>query len=91
MEEELQKMYDSEINVQINSFWDGGWRVAIGDHVNGFIRPDWDSCELHEVIPALQDLIRKYYPDSAYAKSLPKKEPGGHSVNADGFCNMGCC
>ncbi len=29
MKEELQKIYDSEINVRIESFWDAGWRVAI--------------------------------------------------------------
>lgn len=71
MEKELQKMYDSEINVQISCFWDGGWSVKIGDPVNGFHRPKWDSCELNEVIPALQELIREHYPKSTYAKSLP--------------------
>lgn len=74
MEEELQKMYDSEINMQIGCFWDGGWYVALGDSVNGFIRPEWDSCELREIIPALQELIKEHYPNSTYAKSLSSPE-----------------
>lgn len=74
METELQKMYDSEINVQISSFWDGGWRIALGDRVNGFIHPKWDSCELHEVVSALQELILEHYPNSLYAKSLSQSK-----------------
>jgi hypothetical protein len=70
LEDELQKIYDSEINVRIDSFWDGGWRVALGDEMNGIIRPDWDSCDLEEVLPSLQELILKHYPYSTYAKSL---------------------
>lgn len=70
MQKELQKMYDSEINVRISSFWDGGWYVMVGDDMNGFHRPKWDCCELHEVIPALQELIKEHYPNSKYAWSL---------------------
>jgi len=70
MKQELKKIYDSEINVQISSFWDGGWRVAVGDEMNGYHRPDWDTCEIDEIIPALQELIKKHYPTSEYAKQL---------------------
>lgn len=70
MEKELKKIYDSEINVEIGSLWDGGWSVALGDYMNGFKRPKWQYCELHEVIPALQELIKEHYPNSTYAKNL---------------------
>lgn len=70
MEKELKKIYDSEINVRVQSFWDGGWCVAVGDELNGLHWPKWDSCELKEVIPALQELIKEHYPNSTYAKSL---------------------
>ena len=75
MIEELQKMYDSEINVQISSFWDGEWKVAVGDKVNGFYYPKFDYCSLDEVIPTLQDLIKIHYPNSKYAKNLLTNTP----------------
>jgi hypothetical protein len=34
---ELQKIYDSEINVRINWFWDGGIEVHLGDEMNGYV------------------------------------------------------
>lgn len=73
MEHELKKIYDSEINIEISCFWDSGWQVRIGDSINGYKYPDWDCCELDEVIPALQELIKKHYPESEYAKSLPSQ------------------
>ena len=36
---ELQKIYDSEINVRISWLWDGGIDVMLGDEVNGTRRP----------------------------------------------------
>lgn len=70
MEKELQKMYDSEINVQISSFWDGEWHIAIGDKMNGYFYPEFDYCSLGEVISSLQDLIKTHYPNSKYVKDL---------------------
>lgn len=34
---ELQKIYDSEINLRISWLWDGGIEVRLGDEVNGFL------------------------------------------------------
>jgi hypothetical protein len=34
---ELQKIYDSEINVGIGWHWDGGIEVRLGDEANGFL------------------------------------------------------
>jgi hypothetical protein len=33
----LQKLYDSEINVSIESDWDNGFTVGIGNQRNGFV------------------------------------------------------
>jgi len=33
---ELQKIYDSEINISIGWFWDGGITLRLGDEMNGF-------------------------------------------------------
>jgi hypothetical protein len=34
---ELQKIYDSEINVRISWLWDGGIDLWLGDEVNGYV------------------------------------------------------
>jgi hypothetical protein len=34
---ELQKIYDSEINIRISWLWDGGIEVWLGDEMNGFL------------------------------------------------------
>ena len=70
LERELKRLYDSEINVSITSFWDGGFQVALGDHTNGYQRPDWDSCEVEQIVDAIRELARKHYPNSTYVKNL---------------------
>ena len=34
---ELQKIYDSEINVEVSWVWDGGIEVRLGDRLNGYV------------------------------------------------------
>ena len=34
---ELQKIYDSEINIRIGWLWDGGIDVYLGDGTNGYV------------------------------------------------------
>jgi len=34
---ELQKNYDSEINISLNWMWDGSVRVRLGDEIGGYI------------------------------------------------------
>jgi hypothetical protein len=36
LEGELQKIYDSEINVEISWFWDSGITIKLGDPMNGY-------------------------------------------------------
>ena len=61
LEEELQRIYDSEIHVDIGWLWDGGIDVSIGnDEVTGHVRT------VAEVLPWLQEAIAKHYPDSKY-------------------------
>ncbi len=33
--EMLQAIYDSEYNIELSWFWDGGFDICIGDHING--------------------------------------------------------
>lgn len=70
MKRELKKLYDSEINVRIDSFWDGGWRIMLGDEMNGYKNTRWDYCEMDEIVPALRELAREFYPESKYVWSL---------------------
>src|ERR1700692_4650437 len=61
LQEELQKMYDSEIHVAIGWLWDGGIDVSIGnDAITGNVRT------VAEVLPWLSGAIGKHSPDSKY-------------------------
>jgi hypothetical protein len=61
LEKELQKMYDSEIHVDIGWLWDGGIDVSIGNHeATGNVRT------VADVLPWLQNAIAKRYPNSKY-------------------------
>jgi hypothetical protein len=33
----LQRLYDSEINFEVSAFYDAGFDVRLGDHLNGFL------------------------------------------------------
>ena len=58
---ELQKIYDSEINVRIGWFWDGGIEVRLGDEVNGFLAEEYVQSVV-EIIPCLQEAIAHFDP-----------------------------
>ena len=61
LEEELQKIYDSDIRVNIGWLRGGGIDVSIGhNEVTGNVHT------VAEVLPWLQDAIAKYLPDSKY-------------------------
>jgi hypothetical protein len=62
LERELQKMYDSEINVDIGWIWDGGIDVSIGreEAVTGKVKT------VAELLPWLQTAISQRYPGSKY-------------------------
>ena len=66
---ELQRVYDSEINMRIGWFWDGGVEVRLGDDMNGYDAADTLG-SVRETLPWLQEAIAHFYPDSTYASSL---------------------
>jgi hypothetical protein len=66
---ELQKIYDSEINVRIGWFWDAGINIRLGDEMNGF-EAEETVRSTDEIAPWLQEAIAHFYPDSTYAASL---------------------
>jgi hypothetical protein len=67
---ELQKIYDSEINVKIGWFWDGGIEIRLGDEMNGYDAEE-SVQSVAEIVPWLQEAIAHFYPTSTYAESLP--------------------
>ena len=62
----LNRLYESEINCSISTFWDNGWDVKLGDEMNGF-RAEGNFRSLDEVAAFLDREARKHFPDSAYA------------------------
>jgi DNA-directed RNA polymerase subunit RPC12/RpoP len=67
--DELQKIYDSEINVEISWLWDGGIDVRLGDKMNGY-EAEENVRSVADIIPWLQEAIAHFYPQSGYADSL---------------------
>ena len=63
----MQDLYDSEINVYISTFWDGGYDVRLGDEMNGFIADTtvnrWGEVELW-----LKEKAIEHYPTSQFAE-----------------------
>ena len=70
LETELQKMYDSEIHVDIGGLWDGGIDVSIdGDEVTGNVKT------VAEVLPWLQEAIATHCP----IRTTPPLEPANRN------------
>ena len=67
--DELQKIYDSEINIRISWLWDGGIDVWLGDDVNGYLAQETVGA-VEDIVPWLQEAIAHFYPESSYANSL---------------------
>lgn len=70
--DELQKIYDSGINVQIGRLRGGGIDVALGNELSGFVAKT-KVRKAEEIIPWLQAAICEHYADSVYAKNLKSR------------------
>jgi hypothetical protein len=66
---ELQKIYDSELNIRISWLWDAGIDIRLGDEVNGYLAAETVQSTA-EIVPWLQEAIAHFYPESTYAASL---------------------
>jgi hypothetical protein len=62
----LQRLYESEINFSITTFWDDGFEVKLGDHMNGF-KAETNVRTFAEALSWLDREARKAYPNSVYA------------------------
>ena len=71
LEETLQALYDSEINVTITMLWDGGVDFALISYMeyDDSTPDDWHNVpRFAELADALHKLALKMYPESGYAK-----------------------
>lgn len=69
MKDLLNKLYNSEINVSISSFYDGGFTCKIGDEMNGF-KAETTSTDLDEIETWLKDKAIELYPNSKFATNF---------------------
>jgi hypothetical protein len=70
---ELQKIYDSEINIRISWLWGGGIDVWIGDDMNGYLAQD-TVASAAEIVPWLQEAIAHFY------RIRPTQNPSIHPL-----------
>lgn len=73
----LQRLYDSEINASIGSFWDMGFIAMLGDAMNG-VTEQRTCASYAEAEAFLDEAARRHYPESAYAR-LPPSGPAGRN------------
>jgi hypothetical protein len=62
----MKRLYESEINCSISSFWDGGWTVRLGDEMNGFAA-ETNCSTLDEAAAFLDREAKRHFPESVYA------------------------
>jgi hypothetical protein len=67
---ELQRMYNSEINFAIETMWDAGFTVRLGDKKNGY-KVKTIVKTLEEAVTWLRAQARVYFPNSEYVRSYP--------------------
>jgi hypothetical protein len=75
---ELQKIYDSEINVKIGWLWDGGLEIGLGDVMNGYLAEEIVST-VAEIVPWLQEAIAHFYRDRP-ARARPTGTEGARQA-----------
>jgi len=72
-----KRLYDSEVNFSISTFWDAGIEVKLGDEMNGFVaRTDFDfddDMPMQDIFKWLAEETCKHSPSSAFAKWYCKK------------------
>ena len=77
--EVLDKLYDSKINRELASFWDTGWKVRLGDEMNGYVAGTVVKTAAEAAL-WLDEQARMRYPRSKFAMGI---EPPGEFVNGN--------
>ena len=67
LEQTLQAIYDSEINIKIEWCWDGGFDLTVGP--TGVTGKRENVMLVSEIAEALREMVLKYVPKSLYARN----------------------
>lgn len=63
LQDVIHGLYVNEINVGLQSFWDGGWDVWIGDEMNGHLAEEhFDPSAFDEIADWLRTTAEARYP-----------------------------
>jgi hypothetical protein len=62
----IDALYESELNCEVSTFWDGGFTLKLGDEMNGFVAEGHCKTSL-EAAQFLDKAAREHFPESAYA------------------------
>jgi hypothetical protein len=69
----LQELYDSEINFEIATDCDAGFRVRLGHAFSGEFKTDEWAATFDEAVEKLQKAAVRFYPDSNFSKDYRQK------------------
>ena len=67
----IQRLYESEINCEVTTFWDAGLTVKLGDNANGFVA-ETEVRTSEEAARWLDDAACRHFPESVYALGQPR-------------------
>ena len=67
----LQALYDSEINFELRTFWDGGFDWKLGDHMNGY-RAVGCAPSFTQAVIDMKEAAIEHFPNSAFAQERGK-------------------
>ena len=76
----MNDFYASELNCDIRSLWNGGFDVAMGDYMNGYITSKTELRTWREIAEWLKKMAIRYYPQSEFAD---KYRPSGPKRGAE--------
>lgn len=71
----IDHLYADEINVRVESFYDRGFEVALGDRMNGFVARTEGLRSFAEVLGWLHAAVLQHFPESTYARTAHRGQP----------------
>lgn len=75
LETTLEAVYNCEINVGIQSMWDGGYDVWLGYGLESDRSNAVTVRSADKLADAIHDLVMVHYPTSGYAKAIRPSTP----------------
>ena len=74
MDNVLERLYNSEINFSVETFWDGGYNWKLGDEMNGW--KEHGNCDTFaELENVITEAAIRCYPGSGFAISERNRRP----------------